>query len=82
MGPIVKIKKWRAKKAREALKAKIETELKAIKSFRREYTATAFRCPRCDALCNARDSIRQAGLVLAQAEKDTLERLAAISKVV
>ena len=78
MGLIVNMKMRRARKAREALKAKIETELKAIQAFRNYHRAFADKCPKGDAFCAYRESIKHASLALAQAEKDALERLAAV----
>lgn len=79
MGPIVKIKKWRAKKAREAMIARLRLEVVEIRNYRRDYQSFAGKCPKCDSLCACRDAVKHLGLALAQAEKDALERLAAVS---
>ena len=78
-GPVVRIKCWRARKAREALKRRLEDELKDIQAARKAHLVFADRCPAGDAFCAYRESIRHATLALAQAEKDALERLAAVS---
>ena len=75
MGPIVKIKKWRAKKAREAMIARLRLEVVEIRNARAAYRSFADRCPKGDLFCRYRESIQHAGLALAQAEKDALERL-------
>ena len=79
MGLIVNMKLRRQRKAREALKAKIETELKAIQAFRGYHRAFADKCPKGDAFCHYRESIKQASLALAEAEKLALERLNAMA---
>ena len=77
--PVVRIKCWRARKAREAMKKRIEDELKTIQSHRKAHRFFVDHCPKCDSLCHYRESIRHASLALAQAEKDTLERLDALA---
>lgn len=75
MGLIVNMKMRRARKAREALKKRLEDELRAIKDHRKAHRAFVDHCPKCDALCAYRESIKHASLALAQAERDALERL-------
>lgn len=79
MGPIVKIRRWRAKKAREALAARIRLEIVEIRNERRKYQDFASRCPDGDSLCEYRKSLQHARLAIAHAEKRALERLDAVT---
>ena len=79
MGLIVNMKLRRQRKAREAMIARLRLEVVEIRNARAAYRSFAERCPKGDLFCRYRESIQHAGLALAQAEKDALERLAAVS---
>jgi hypothetical protein len=75
MGLIVKMKLRKQRKARELLAARLRLEIVEIRNAREAHRVFFDRCPKGDAFCQYRESIRHASLALAQAEKDVLERL-------